>query len=72
MSPKSLHFVTAGDDKFIRKYDINKNRMDKSVIVGNKVRAIDWSKDGSLIAALDVSGVAYLIDAKELTVLHEH
>jgi hypothetical protein len=53
-SPNSFHFAIGGDDKFIRKYDIMKNRMEKAIILRNKVRALDWSKDGKLIIAADV------------------
>ena len=71
-SPSSNHFVIAGDDKFIRKYDIQKNKMDRSLVVKHKVRAVDWSKDGKYIVAADTAGVLYLIDAQQFTLLHEY
>lgn len=63
--PDSKRFVSAGDDKSIRMYDIKDKKMLYSNVLKNMVRAIDWEQSkGELIVVGDYKGKIFLYDDK--------
>lgn len=64
VSPDSARFVTGGDDKTIRVYDIQSHSQVKLAETTNIIRAVDWCKAApNLIVAGDWKGLIYLYDA---------
>ena len=70
-SPDSKRFVTGGDDKTVRMYDVATYEMISILPMKERIRGLDWEKkEGELIVIGDYKGKIYLCDEK-LSILDE-
>lgn len=63
-------FVTSGDDKTIRLWDISEKKMLAFVKLEKEVRAIDWSQDGKFLVAADNVATIFSLNPQTLEVIH--
>lgn len=64
-SPDNSKFVTGGDDKTVRVYDVKTHKQLSLYSTKNIIRAVDWSQTNSdLIVVGDWKGLIYLFDSK--------
>jgi len=61
-------FVTGGDDKTVRYWDIKTKEELKRINFENKIRALDWSNDGKKIVVADSHAAIKYFD-RELNLL---
>lgn len=72
--PTKSQFITAGDDRTVRLWDVIEKKMIKEKFFKKSVTALDWSDDGQIIiAALQNGSIVVLNDSLEkLTTFKSH
>lgn len=63
-SPDGKNFVSAGDDKTLRIYDVKSRKMAASYKLDNMIRSVDWCQNKPLIVCGDYKGKIFLFDEK--------
>lgn len=62
-------FITAGDDGWIKKWDLNKKEVIKKRKFEQKIKTIGWSPKGNFISVGDVEGTVNLLNDQLSTIL---
>ena len=63
-SPHENIFITGGDDKTVRQWDIKAKKEITRVYQEEKIRGLDWSNDGDKIVVADNDARLFLFDNK--------
>ena len=62
VSPNNYEYVTVGEDKTVRIWDIKKRKMLKMISLEEKSRAVHYSYDGNYIVVATMNGTIILFD----------
>ena len=66
LSPTSAQLLTFSADLLLRKFDTCKHQMSHSRVFRDRVTAMDWSKDGSVIICADIKGRLHLLENEKI------